>query len=127
MCIRDRVYGDGQQIRDWLYVDDHVRALYLVALKGKVGETYNIGGHNELSNLEVIESICDILDKVKPSLISGIKHYRELITFVADRPGHDIRYAIDAAKIAKELGWTPRETFKTAIKKTVDWYLDIGK
>ena len=106
------VYGDGQQIRDWLYVDDHVRALYLVALKGKVGETYNIGGHNELSNLEVIESICDILDKVKPSLISGIKHYRELITFVADRPGHDIRYAIDAAKIAKELGWTPRETFK---------------
>ncbi|WDE12084.1 dTDP-glucose 4,6-dehydratase [Thalassomonas haliotis] len=121
------VYGDGQQIRDWLYVDDHVRALYLVATRGKIGETYNIGGHNELTNLEVIEQVCKILDEIKPSAMTGIKHYRELITFVADRPGHDIRYAIDATKIAKALGWTPTETFATGIKKTVNWYLDLGK
>ncbi|WDE05210.1 dTDP-glucose 4,6-dehydratase [Thalassomonas viridans] len=121
------VYGDGQQIRDWLYVDDHVRALYLVATQGKTGETYNIGGHNELTNLEVIEQICSILDELKPSAVAGIKHYRELITFVPDRPGHDIRYAIDASKIARTLGWTPIETFETGIKKTVNWYLDIGK
>ncbi|WP_281560422.1 dTDP-glucose 4,6-dehydratase [Thalassomonas sp. RHCl1] len=121
------VYGDGQQIRDWLYVDDHVRALYLVATQGKIGETYNIGGHNELTNLEVIEQVCSLLDEIKPAAITGIKHYRELITFVTDRPGHDIRYAIDATKIAKTLGWTPTETFATGIKKTVHWYLDVGK
>ncbi|WDD99277.1 dTDP-glucose 4,6-dehydratase [Thalassomonas actiniarum] len=121
------VYGDGQQIRDWLYVDDHVRALYLVATQGKIGETYNIGGHNELTNLEVIGQVCSLLDEIRPAAVAGIKHYRELITFVTDRPGHDIRYAIDATKIAKTLGWTPTETFATGIKKTVHWYLDVGK
>jgi dTDP-glucose 4,6-dehydratase len=118
------VYGDGLQIRDWLYVDDHARALYKVVTEGKNGETYNIGGHNEKTNLEVVHAICDILDTLLPDKPNGIKHYRELITHVTDRPGHDIRYAIDASKIQKELNWIPTESFETGIKKTVEWYID---
>lgn len=117
------VYGDGSQIRDWLYVDDHARALYNVVTKGANGETYNIGGHNEKTNIEVVYAICDILDTLLPDKPNGIKHYRELITHVTDRPGHDIRYAIDASKIQKELNWTPTESFETGIKKTVEWYI----
>ncbi|WP_289027934.1 dTDP-glucose 4,6-dehydratase [uncultured Paraglaciecola sp.] len=115
------VYGKGNQIRDWLYVEDHARALVLVASTGKIGETYNIGGHNEKQNIDVVHTICDILDDIKPSSKGS---YKQLITTVADRPGHDMRYAIDAAKIAKELGWTPQETFESGIRKTVQWYLD---
>lgn len=130
------VYGKGNQIRDWLYVEDHVRALLLVARKGKIGETYNIGGHNEKKNIEVIKTICDILDEIKPPTImsqvrqfkkdsnSAISSYKELITYVTDRPGHDMRYAIDASKIQLELGWTPQETFESGISKTVQWYLN---
>jgi dTDP-glucose 4,6-dehydratase len=118
------IYGDGQQIRDWLFVEDHARALYLVATKGSIGETYNIGGHNEKTNLEVVTTICRILDKLKPNKLQNIKNYEDLITFVADRPGHDLRYAIDASKIEKELGWTPNESFESGIKKTVEWYLE---
>ncbi|WP_414828623.1 dTDP-glucose 4,6-dehydratase [Alteromonas sp. H39] len=114
------VYGKGNQIRDWLYVEDHARALVLVALEGVIGETYNIGGHNEKQNIEVVQTICAILDDVKPK---GSK-YAEQITFVQDRPGHDMRYAIDASKIQRELGWTPRETFESGIRKTVEWYLN---
>lgn len=114
------VYGDGQQVRDWLYVEDHARALIKVALEGEVGSTYNIGGHNEKTNLEVVETLCDLLQELVPN-----DHlYRDLITFVTDRPGHDLRYAIDAGKIEKELGWTPRETFETGLRKTVCWYLE---
>lgn len=113
------VYGDGQQIRDWLYVEDHARALIKVASEGKVGETYNIGGHNEKANLTVVETLCDLLQELVPSE----KAYRDLITFVTDRPGHDVRYAIDASKIERELGWTPQETFETGLRKTVEWYL----
>ena len=120
------VYGDGSQIRDWLYVEDHARALVEVACKGIVGETYNIGGHNEKRNLEVVESICDLLDELVPLALSneGIRTYKELITFVKDRPGHDRRYAIDASKIERTLGWVPQETFETGLRKTVQWYLD---
>jgi dTDP-glucose 4,6-dehydratase len=118
------VYGDGSQIRDWLYVDDHARALYKVVTEGKNGETYNIGGHNEKTNIEVIYAICDILETLLPKKPDGIKHYRDLITHVRDRPGHDIRYAIDASKIQKELNWTPTESFETGIKKTVEWYIN---
>lgn len=118
------VYGDGQQIRDWLYVEDHARALYKVASEGAVGETYNIGGHNEKANLTVVHTICDLLEELAPSKPDGIALYRELITFVKDRPGHDLRYAIDASKIQKELGWVPEETFETGMKKTVEWYLN---
>lgn len=114
------VYGKGNQIRDWLYVDDHAQALYKVATKGKPGETYNIGGHNEKQNIEVIETICDILQELVPNSIS----YRSLITYVQDRPGHDRRYAIDASKIQRELGWQPKETFESGIRKTVNWYLE---
>ena len=117
------VYGNGNQIRDWLYVDDHARALLRVALTGEVGETYNIGGHNELQNIEVIKTICSILDELAPSEFEGIRQYQELITYVEDRAGHDVRYAIDATKISKELNWTPDETFTTGIKKTIEWYL----
>lgn len=120
------VYGDGSQIRDWLYVEDHARALVEVVSKGVVGETYNIGGHNEKRNLEVVESICELLDELAP-IESGNKHtrsYKELISFVKDRPGHDRRYAIDASKIELELGWVPQETFETGLRKTVQWYLD---
>lgn len=114
------VYGKGNQIRDWLYVEDHARALVVVATQGKVGETYNIGGHNEKQNIEVVKTICSILDELRPKDTL----YAEQITFVADRPGHDMRYAIDAGKIQKELNWTPQETFESGIKKTVQWYLD---
>jgi dTDP-glucose 4,6-dehydratase len=116
------VYGNGQQIRDWLFVEDHARALYKVVTEGVVGETYNIGGHNEKQNIEVVKTICKILDELKPQA-SG-QAYESLITFVKDRPGHDLRYAIDATKIQNELGWTPTETFETGIRKTVQWYLN---
>ena len=118
------VYGSGQQIRDWLHVEDHARALYKVVSKGKVGETYNIGGHNEKTNLDVVHSLCDLLDELRPEHPKGISSYKELITYVADRPGHDLRYAIDASKIQKDLGWVPEETFETGLRKTVQWYLD---
>ena len=114
------IYGDGSQIRDWLYVEDHARALVKVATKGETGETYNIGGHNEKTNLEVVKTICSILDELVPK----DNKYEGQITFVADRPGHDLRYAIDASKIDRELGWKPKETFETGIKKTVEWYLE---
>lgn len=115
------VYGDGLQVRDWLFVDDHARALVLVLKKGVIGETYNIGGHNEKRNIEVVHKICELLEELKPS--QG-KPYKDLITFVKDRPGHDVRYAIDASKIKRELGWVPEESFETGMKKTVSWYLD---
>lgn len=118
------VYGDGAQVRDWLYVEDHARALVEVVTQGAVGETYNIGGHNEKRNLEVVQTLCDLLEELAPDKPDGIKHYRDLITFVADRPGHDVRYAIDASKIECELGWTPQETFESGIRKTVQWYLE---
>jgi dTDP-glucose 4,6-dehydratase len=117
------VYGDGQQIRDWLYVDDHARALYKVVTEGEVGETYNIGGHNEKTNLHVVETICELLEELAPEKPAGLTNYKDLITFVKDRPGHDLRYAIDASKIDKELNWTPEETFETGLKNTVKWYL----
>ena len=134
------VYGNGKNIRDWLYVEDHVRALYRVVTEGKVGEMYNIGGHNEKANIDIVKIICKILDKlvpvslevnkthktnhVKQKKVKSIKSYNDLITFVADRPGHDLRYAIDESKIKKELNWKPEESFKTGIKKTVQWYLN---
>jgi dTDP-glucose 4,6-dehydratase len=118
------IYGDGSQIRDWLYVEDHVRALLKVVTQGQVGETYNIGGHNEKTNLEVVETICDLLEEMAPDKPLGVINYRDLITFVKDRPGHDTRYAIDASKIERELGWVPDETFETGLYKTVRWYLD---
>ena len=118
------VYGDGAQIRDWLFVEDHARALVEVVTRGQVGETYNIGGHNEKRNLEVVETLCDLLDELAPQKPQGVARYRDLITFVKDRPGHDLRYAIDAAKIQRELGWVPQETFESGIRKTVQWYLD---
>ncbi|MES9903474.1 MAG: dTDP-glucose 4,6-dehydratase [Sedimenticola sp.] len=118
------VYGKGNQIRDWLYVEDHAKALVKVVLEGKGGETYNIGGHNEKSNIEVVKTLCAILDELVPSHPDGISQYKELITFVTDRPGHDVRYAIDASKIDNNLSWVPEETFETGIRKTVEWYLD---
>ena len=120
------VYGDGKQIRDWLYVEDHARALILVAQQGRIGETYNIGGHNEKQNLEVVQALCDLLNELHPISTTGRSEkadYRSLITFVNDRPGHDLRYAIDASKIERELGWKPLETFETGLLKTVQWYL----
>ena len=118
------VYGDGKQIRDWLYVEDHARALYLVVTQGKIGETYNIGGFNEKQNIEVVRTICELLEELAPNKPQGIAHYADLITHVTDRAGHDVRYAIDASKIQRELGWTPQETFESGIRKTVQWYLD---
>ena len=118
------IYGKGDQIRDWLYVGDHANALRLVLEKGVKGETYNIGGHNEKQNIEVVKTICAILDELVPEHPNGIGKYEELITYVAVRPGHDLRYAIDAGKIDRELGWTPNETFESGIRKTVQWYLD---
>jgi len=115
------VYGNGQQVRDWLFVEDHARALLQVVTRGQIGETYNIGGHNEQKNLDVVHAICDLLDELQPRAAGS---YREQITFVSDRPGHDLRYAIDASKIARELGWTPAETFPSGLRKTVRWYLD---
>ncbi len=117
------VYGDGSQIRDWLYVEDHARALVKVVSEGEVGETYNIGGHNERKNIEVVKTICSILDELVPSQFDHAENYADLITFVADRPGHDVRYAIDASKIERELGWVPEETFESGIRKTVEWFL----
>lgn len=115
------VYGNGQQVRDWLFVEDHARALLQVVTRGVVGETYNIGGHNEQKNLDVVHAICDLLDELQPRAAGS---YREQVTFVTDRPGHDLRYAIDASKIERELGWTPEETFSSGLRKTVLWYLD---
>ncbi|CAM1632369.1 dTDP-glucose 4,6-dehydratase [Bartonella apis] len=116
------IYGEGKNIRDWLYVEDHARALETIVCHGKIGESYNVGGHNERTNLQVVESICDILDVLKPR--ASRKSYQELITFVKDRAGHDRRYAIDPTKIMTELHWKPQETFDTGLKKTVQWYLD---
>ena len=118
------VYGDGKQIRDWLYVEDHARALYLVVTQGKIGETYNIGGFNEQQNIQVVRTICALLEELAPNKPQGIAHYADLITHVTDRAGHDVRYAIDASKIQRDLGWTPQETFESGIRKTVQWYLD---
>jgi dTDP-glucose 4,6-dehydratase len=118
------VYGDGSQIRDWLFVEDHARALYKVVTEGEVGKTYNIGGHNEKRNIEVVEAICDLLEELAPNKPEGVDNYRDLISFVKDRPGHDLRYAIDASKIQSELGWKPEETFESGMRKTVQWYLN---
>lgn len=118
------VYGKGNQIRDWLYVEDHARALVVVATKGKIAETYNIGGHNEKQNIDVVHTICDLLEELAPIKSNGFKQYKDLITHVKDRAGHDVRYAIDAGKIHKELGWVPEESFETGMRKTVQWYLE---
>ena len=117
------IYGNGAQVRDWLYVEDHAKALIRVLMKGKVGENYNIGGNNEKTNFEVVQTICDLLEELAPGKPLGIDRYEELITFVKDRPGHDVRYAIDASKIQRELGWVPEETFETGLRKTIEWYL----
>lgn len=117
------VYGNGTQIRDWLYVEDHARALYKVVTEAQVGETYNIGGHNEQQNIEVVKAICNLLEELAPNKPEGIANYQDLITYVKDRPGHDLRYAIDASKIKRDLGWMPVETFETGLHKTVEWYL----
>jgi len=118
------VYGNGEQVRDWLHVEDHARALVKVVQDGIDGETYNIGGHNEKTNIEVVKTICTILDDLRPNHPDDIRKYEELIAYVTDRPGHDIRYAIDASKIEKTLGWSPDETFESGIRKTVKWYLE---
>jgi dTDP-glucose 4,6-dehydratase len=118
------VYGSGNQVRDWLYVEDHVQALLTVLRQGRVGETYNIGGHNEQRNIDVVRGICALLEEMAPARPPGVARYEELITHVTDRPGHDLRYAIDAGKIERELGWTPAESFETGLRKTVRWYLD---
>lgn len=117
------IYGNGMQIRDWLFVEDHARALYKVVTEGKIGETYNIGGHCEKANIDVVKMICGLLEKLAPNKSDGVKNYADLITFVTDRPGHDFRYAIDSSKIQKELGWHPQETFESGLHKTVEWYL----
>ncbi|MEX3239756.1 dTDP-glucose 4,6-dehydratase [Serratia quinivorans] len=117
------VYGNGAQIRDWLYVEDHARALYKVVTEGEIGETYNIGGHNERKNIEVVQTICRLLDDLVPSKATNVGKFEDLITYVTDRPGHDIRYAIDASKIERDLDWKPQETFESGIRKTVEWYL----
>ncbi len=118
------IYGDGQQIRDWLYVEDHAKALVKVVTEGIVGETYNIGGHNEKTNLSVVEAICELLEELVLNKPAGVESFRDLISFVKDRPGHDARYAIDGSKIKRELGWVPEQTFETGLRKTVKWYLD---
>ena len=117
------VYGDGRQIRDWLYVNDHVRALMTVLENGSIGETYNIGGNNEIQNIEVVNTICNILDDLIPDRLNGLASFKDLITYVEDRPGHDVRYAIDASKIKIDLNWEPKEDFISGIRKTVKWYL----
>ena len=118
------VYGDGKQIRDWLFVNDHVRALMTVAFSGDIGETYNIGGNNEIQNIDVVKRICELLDELIPEKLNGLSSFSDLITYVQDRPGHDVRYAIDASKIKNNLGWTPKEDFFSGIRKTVEWYLE---
>jgi dTDP-glucose 4,6-dehydratase len=117
------VYGDGSQVRDWLFVDDHVKALYVVATSGEIGETYNIGGFNERKNIEVVKTICQLLNAKVAQKPDGVTDFTQLITYVKDRPGHDLRYAIDATKISTQLGWKPTETFESGIEKTVNWYL----
>ncbi|MBT6938530.1 MAG: NAD-dependent epimerase/dehydratase family protein, partial [Candidatus Marinimicrobia bacterium] len=124
-CVDEKplpVYGEGLNVRDWLFVEDHCDAIYSVLQKGTIGETYNIGGHNEIKNIDIVNTICSILDELKPR--SNGASYTELITYVTDRPGHDFRYAIDASKINNNLGWSPTETFETGIRKTIQWYLD---
>lgn len=118
------VYGNGHQIRDWLFVEDHARALYKVVTEAAVGETYNIGGHNEQKNIDVVKAICTLLEELAPNKPKGVARYEDLITYVTDRPGHDLRYAIDASKIQKDLGWVPEESFETGLRKTVEWYLN---
>ena len=118
------VYGNGLQVRDWLFVEDHARALLKVVTEGKVGETWNIGGHNERRNIDVVQAICALLEELAPQHPQGVSRYADLITYVHDRPGHDQRYAIDASKIERELGWVPEETFDTGLRKTVQWHLD---
>jgi len=117
------IYGNGMQIRDWLYVDDHVQALLKVAIHAKVGETFNIGGNNEIKNIEVVKKVCSILNELAPNKLNGLDSFSELITYVEDRPGHDVRYAINAQKINKDLGWVPKESFESGIQKTIEWYL----
>ena len=121
------IYGDGQQIRDWLFVEDHVEALYLILTKGRIGERYNIGGNCEKTNLEVVKTICQLLEEFIPNKSHNIRHYEDLITYVKDRPGHDIRYALDCSKIYDELGWRPRESFDSGIRKTVEWFIAHNK
>ena len=121
------VYGNGLQIRDWLFVEDHAKALYKVMKEGKVGETYNIGGNCEKANIEIVRTICSLLEELVPNKPEGVARYEGLITYVKDRPGHDVRYAIDATKIGRELGWKPQETFESGIRKTVEWYLNTKK
>lgn len=118
------VYGDGLQIRDWLFVEDHAKALYKVLKEGKVGETYNIGGNCEKANIEIVRTICTLLEELVPNKPAGIQKYEDLITYVKDRPGHDVRYAIDATKIQNELGWQPQENFESGLRKTVEWYVN---
>ena len=118
------IYGNGNQIRDWLFVEDHARALYKVVTEAAIGETYNIGGHNEQKNIDVVKAICQLLEELAPNKPEGVQHYQDLITYVTDRPGHDLRYAIDATKIQRQLGWKPEETFETGLRKTVEWYLN---
>ena len=118
------IYGSGLQIRDWIFVEDHARALYKVVTEGEIGETYNIGGHNQKTNIDVVQTICSIIEKIMPNKPIGIESYQSLITYVEDRPGHDVRYAIDATKIERELNWKPQETFETGILKTVLWYVN---
>ena len=124
-CVDEKplpVYGAGLNVRDWLFVEDHCNAIYEVLQHGKIGDTYNIGGHNEIRNIDIVNTICTILDELKPR--SNHQSYSELITYVTDRPGHDFRYAIDASKIKNDLGWTPKETFETGIRKTIQWFLN---
>ncbi|QIM66145.1 dTDP-glucose 4,6-dehydratase [Mannheimia granulomatis] len=118
------IYGNGLQRRDWIFVEDHVRALYQVLTQGRVGETYNIGSHQGKTNIEVVSAICDLLEELVPNKPENVKYYADLITYVQDRPGHDTRYAIDSSKIQKELGWQPQETFESGLRKTVEWYLE---
>ena len=123
-CLEEKplpVYGTGENIRDWLYVEDHCDAIYTILQKGTIGETYNVGGNNEIKNIQIVDVICDILNDIHPA--GSGKSYHELITFVKDRPGHDFRYAIDASKLKKEIGWEPKESFNTGIQKTIEWYL----
>ena len=121
------IYGDGQQIRDWLFVEDHVEALYLILTRGRIGERYNIGGNCEKTNLEVVKIICQLLEELIPEKPNNIVHYEDLITYVKDRPGHDVRYALDCSKIYDELGWLPRESFNSGIRKTVEWFIMNNK